>query len=98
MKSQPASRSAEIWKHIGEAVAELLADRGEEPGPLTDATRINADLGISSVDAIHLLVMLEERVGSPLDFQGLAVRDGEYVQDLSLGEIRGFICRTLDAL
>ena len=76
-------------------VTELLAERGEEAGPLAETTKISADLGISSVEAIHLMILLEDRVGSPLSFQDLAVRDGEYVDDLTLGELRAFVCRTL---
>jgi acyl carrier protein len=87
----------DIWDHITAAVTELLADRGEEPGTLTETTKLNADLGISSVEAIHLMIMVEERLGVPLNFQELAVRNGEYVDDLQLGELSGFVGRTLGA-
>ena len=86
-----------IWDHLTAAITELLADRSEEPGTLADSTKLNADLGISSVEAIHLMIMLEERLNVPLNFQELAVRDGEYVDDLQLGEIRNFIARTMGA-
>jgi acyl carrier protein len=87
----------DIWDNITGAVTELLADRGEEPGTLTETTKLNADLGISSVEAIHLMIMVEERVGVPLNFQELAVRNGEYVDDLQLGELSTFVGRTLGA-
>ena len=87
----------EIWDHITAAITELLADRGEEPGDMTDTTKLNAGLGISSVEAIHLMIMLEERLGVPLNFQELAVRDGEYVDDLELRELSAFVGRTLGA-
>jgi acyl carrier protein len=73
----------------------LLAERGEEAPALTPDTRISAELGISSVDAIHMMIMLEDRLSTPLNFQELAVRDGEYVQDISLGELRAFLCRSV---
>jgi acyl carrier protein len=87
----------EIWDHISAAITELLADRGEEPGALSDTTKLNADLGISSVEAIHLMIMLEERLGIPLNFQELAVRNGEYVDDLELRELSAFVARSLGA-
>ncbi len=87
--------SEEVWNDVTALVTELLAERGEEAGALAGTTRINADLGISSVEAIHLLILLEDRVGQPLSFQDLAVRNGEYVDDLTLGEIRAFVCRTI---
>lgn len=85
----------DIWTMLGAAVTELLAERGEDPGALTPTTKVSSDLGISSVEAIHLMIMLEDKLGAPLSFQELAVRDGEYVDDLSLGEIAAFVCRSV---
>lgn len=85
----------DIWKHVTDVIVEMLAERGEEPGPLAPETRINADLGIASVDAIHLMIMLEDRVQTPLNFQDLAVRDGEYVADITVGELHAFVCAAL---
>jgi acyl carrier protein len=84
-----------VWTDIGEVITQLLDERGEEPPALTADTRISAELGISSVDAIHMMIMLEDRLATPLNFQDLAVRDGEYVQDISLGELRAFLCRSV---
>jgi acyl carrier protein len=80
---------------LTDAVMELLAERGEEPGALTPETSVGSDLGVASVEAIHLMIMLEDKLGVPLSFQDLAVRDGEYVDDLSLGEIAAFVCRSV---
>lgn len=81
-----------VWKDIVDVVTELLAERGEEPAELSPGTKISAQLGLSSVDAIHVMIMLEDRLDLPLNFQELAVRDGEYVEDLTLGELRAFVC------
>lgn len=89
-ESQP-----DTWALVSGAVAEVLAERGEEPGELGPATSLGADLGISSVDVIHLMITLEDRLGIPLSFQELAVRDGEYADDLTLGEIAAFVSRSL---
>lgn len=89
--------STDIWTAITTTVTELLAERGEDAGALAPATTISADLGISSVEAIHLLVMMEDRLGMPLSFQDLAVRDGEYADDLTLGEIAAFVGRAAGA-
>lgn len=85
-----ASRS-QCWTIIVETVTALLEDNGEEPGEITPATMLNADLGISSVDAIHMMILLEDRLGTPLSFEKLAVRDGEYVEDLAMAELWDFI-------
>lgn len=88
---------AECWATIVATLTDLLEEQGSEPGEVTPQTRLNADLGISSVDAIHLMIMLEDRLDTPLDFEALAVRDGEYVQDLALGELLDFVARSLGA-
>ncbi len=85
-----------FWDHLLMSLTELLAGRGEALGEVTRETQLSADLGISSVEVIHLLVLLEDVVGQPLDFQELAVRDGEYVQELSVGELMDFVCKTLN--
>jgi acyl carrier protein len=87
---------SECWNAIVAAVTAVLEEQGEEPGELTPATMLNADLGISSVDAIHLVIMLEDRLEVPLNFEKLAVRDGEYVEDLALAELLDFAVASLD--
>jgi acyl carrier protein len=81
----------DCWKIIVEALTELLEEMGEEPGEIEPTTMLNANLGISSVDAIHLMILLEDRLEKPLSFEKLAVRNGEYVQDLSAGELLQFV-------
>ena len=85
----------DCWAVLVEALTALLEEQGNEAGEITPATMLNADLGISSVDAIHLMIMLEDRLNAPLSFEKLAVRDGEYVEDLSLAEVHDFIAESL---
>lgn len=83
-----------VWSDIVDVITQLLADRGEEPAGLAAGTKVSAELGLSSVDTIHMMIMLEDKLELPLNFQDLAVRDGEYVEDLTLGELQAFICRS----
>ncbi len=87
--------SEEIWTTLTSVVTELLQQRGEESVALDPTQKISADLGISSVEAIHMMIMLEDRVAMPLSFNDLAVRDGEYVDDLTLGEVAAFVGKSL---
>jgi acyl carrier protein len=87
----------DAFSMLSAAVTELLAERGEEITAPRPDTTLGADLGISSVDVIHLMIMLEDQLGFPLSFQELAVRDGEYADDLTLGEIAAFVQRSATA-
>ena len=86
----------ECWDVIVTSLRELLLDSGIEAGPIEPATMLHSELGITSVDAIHLLLMLEDRFNHPFSFEKLGVRDGEYVQDLSAGEVHDFICSSMN--
>lgn len=88
---------AEVWSTIVAVLTDLLEEQGSEPGTVTPQTMLNADLGLASVDAIHLMIMLEDRFETPLNFEALAVRDGEYVQDLALGELFEFVATSVGA-
>ena len=85
----------DCWNAIVETLTELLEEQGQEPGEITPATQLNADLGLSSVEAIHMMIMLEDKLDTALNFEKLAVRDGEYVQDISVAVLLDFIARSV---
>lgn len=58
---------------------------------LGPATRVVADLEFASVDIIQLCVALEQTFGRKLRFQGLLMKDGSYVGDLSIVQFARFI-------
>lgn len=80
-----------VWDSIVGVLTEILAERGEEPAGIEPKTMLNAELGITSMDAIHMMVMLEERLNALFNFQELAISGGEYVEDLAVGEVHNFI-------
>ncbi|MDX1412713.1 MAG: phosphopantetheine-binding protein [Candidatus Promineifilaceae bacterium] len=86
----------ECFEIITDVLNELLEDMGEEPAEIELTTMLNAHLGITSIDAIHMMVMLEDELDQPLSFQELAVRDNEYVEDISVGELLQFIGDSLE--
>ena len=83
--------ATDCWSLIVEVVTEVLEERGDEPGNLAPKMLLGTDLGISSVDAINIVIMLEDRLGLPLSFETLANHDGEYVEDLSLSKLLTFL-------
>jgi len=80
---------------IQDALTELLEELGQEPDRIELTTMINADLGVTSIDAIHLMVLLEDRIGRPMSFQDLAIRNGRYVDDIAVGELLDFVAASL---
>lgn len=87
----PITTRQECFDVIQEVLVELLAEMGQEPESIDLDTMLNADLGISSIDAIHLMVLLEDSLGQPMSFQDLAIRNGRYVDDISVGDLLQFV-------
>ncbi len=80
-----------IWKAIVETAEGVLADEGRAPVPMTPETSINNDLEISSLTFVHLLLGLEDKLGQAFEFEKIALRDGIYRTDLTLGKLWEFI-------
>ncbi len=76
---------------------ELLKDftqdwDGEFEGEMGRDTRLLADLGFESIDIIQLVVAIQEDiVKRKLSFDQLLMRDGRYVDDLSIGQIADYL-------
>lgn len=86
----------ECFAVIEEALRELLDELGQEPDAIAPATMLNADLGITSIDAIHLMVLLEDKIGRPMSFQDLAIRNGRYVDDIAVSDLLDFVASSLN--
>jgi acyl carrier protein len=93
-KSQAVNRD-QCWEILSSSIRGLLLESGIEVGAISPATMLGAELGITSVDAIHLMLMLEDRLDHPFSFERLGVRDGEYVKDLSADEVFSFVCSSM---
>lgn len=56
--------------------------------PITCETRLFADLGFESIDIIQLIVAIQEEVVKKnVPFDTLMMKDGRYVDDLTVGQI-----------
>lgn len=66
-------------------------DSGFE-GEMTRGTKLLADLGFESIDIIQLVVAIQEDIARrKLSFDQLLMRNGRYVDDLSIGEIADYL-------
>lgn len=61
-------------------------------GEMAADTRLLADLGFESIDIIQLVVAIQEDiVKRKLSFDTLLMKEGRYVDDLSIGQIADFL-------
>jgi acyl carrier protein len=84
------------WDCVVESIVEMLRDQGEEPDEVKPAQLLVGDLGIASVNIIHLMVTMEDKLDHPLNFRKLAMRNGDALaSDLTVGELHQFVCESL---
>lgn len=61
-------------------------------GTMTRETKLLADLGFESIDIIQLVVAIQEEVvKKKISFDKLLMKDGRYVDDLSIGMIADYL-------
>ncbi len=92
----PTSSEALIPK-LTELLADFTADWDNEfEGEMDRGTTLLGDLGFESIDIIQLVVALEQLVGRRgLPFDKLLMKDGRYVDDLSVGQIADFLSQNV---
>lgn len=67
-------------------------------GGIRRETKLIADLGFESIDVVHLVVTLEEHFRrQDLAFDKVLMKDGRYVDDLSVGDLADFLHGQLGA-
>jgi acyl carrier protein len=78
---------------------ETVVDWGLDlPGGITRDTRLVQDLSFESIDIVQFAVGIErafDRKGLP--FERLFMKDGNYVDDISISEMTDFLCTELAA-
>jgi acyl carrier protein len=92
----PAS-SDQLVGQLSELLKDFTQDWDNEfEGEMTRDTKLLGDLGFESIDIIQLVVAIEQMVHkSKLPFNELLMRDGRYVDDLSIGQIADFVAGKL---
>jgi acyl carrier protein len=95
VENRPAIESKVI------AVAnETIADWDLDlPAGITRDTRLIEDLSFESIDIVQFAVGIEralERKGLP--FEKLFMKDGAYVDDITIAEVTDFLCAELAAV
>jgi acyl carrier protein len=68
------------------------------PGGITRNTRLIKDLNFESIDVVQFAIGIEQMFGRKgLPFEKLFLKDGAYVDDVSVSEVTDFLCVELGA-
>ncbi len=85
----------QIKSSILAILADMTQDWDLELDGIGPQTQLVADLSFASVDVISLVVALEEHFKRKLGFDQLLMRNGRYVDDLSVDEVVNFVASKL---
>ncbi|TCP63428.1 acyl carrier protein [Rhodovulum bhavnagarense] len=89
--------AAKVRALVQATLEEFIEDWGLE-AEIKPETRIVEDLEFDSIDVIQLTVAIESALGGrKLGFQDLLMRDGRYIDDLSLREVQDFVAAKIAA-
>ncbi len=86
---------AAIEQQLIDLLADFTQDWDTQPdGGITADSKLLADLGFESIDVIQFMVAIEEDIaGRKLPFNDLVMKDGRYVDDLSVSQIAEFVTK-----
>ena len=87
----------EIRSEIKEVLKEMITMYELPIVEITDDLFLIETLGFSSVDIMHLLASVDMRFERHLPYDKIILKNGEYVTDLSFGEIVSFVNDNFDS-
>lgn len=86
----------EVERTVFAVVDELLeAIDSDYEAAVSADTWLIADGGFSSIDFVQMTVMIEEQLGSKIGFQDMLMQHGQYVDDLTVGQVVDFTVERL---
>lgn len=93
-----AQENDEVLSGVTQVVTEMVADWDlDQPAGITPDTRLMEDLEFESIDIVQLAVSLEQHFDQTgLPFEQLFMRDGDYVDDLTISQIADFLREQLN--
>ena len=87
---------AEIREAIKEILDEMIEMYDLPTTEITDELLLIETLGFSSVDIMHFLASVDMRFERHLPYDKIMLKNGEYVSDLSFGEVVDFVFDNFD--
>lgn len=79
------------------ALKEQLAELDMADQSVIGSTRLSADLGLSSMDALQLMAVIDNRLGTKLPFERLVIFEGQYIKELTVDALAEFAFRNFES-
>jgi acyl carrier protein len=86
----------EIRATLINVIKDQLVELGLAGESVIGTTRLSADLGFSSMDALQLMAVIDNRLGTKLPFETLVMASGQYINDLTVDSLAEFAFRYFD--
>jgi acyl carrier protein len=86
----------EIEAALLEILKEITADWGLDPAVYKPESRLLGDIGLSSVDALHLMATFNMRYQRSLPFDKLLSCDANYLRNLTVAQMTEFVAENFD--
>ncbi len=84
---------------IQSAIVNILKDMTQEwdldLSDINPETKLVEDLNFGSIDIIHLVVAIEEHFQKKLGFNELLMKNGQYVDDITIEDLVSFVSHKL---
>jgi acyl carrier protein len=86
----------EIEQALLEILKEITADWELDPKVYQPGSRLLGDIGLSSVDALHLMATFNMRYQQSLPFDKLLALDTNYLRNLTVAQMAEFVAENFD--
>jgi acyl carrier protein len=99
VQNRASENRASIENKVIAVANEMVAHWGLDlPGGITKDTRLIEDLTFESIDIVQFAVGIERAFDrKSLPFEQLFMKDGAYVDDITISEVIDFLCTELAA-
>lgn len=96
-ENQSVPTKEDIQSKVVSVLQEMTADWDmDDENEISSETSLMEDLAFESIDVVQLVVALEKKLDRKgIPFEKLFIQDGDYVEEVSVGEVVNFLNENL---
>lgn len=87
----------QILDDVSEIIQRLMEEAEIEAEEITNTSKFSGDLCFSSIDFIEMAATIDVQFARRFPYESLLLKDGKYREDLTVGELVGFISDNFDS-